>query len=173
MVRDKNERALVIGKLLNIRDRLDKYIPVKDLDENLLLATWNIRDFDKANRRGFGKRLPESLFYIAEVLSRFDFIAVQEINRLGEWEQVMQILGADYDWIATDVTDNSLGGNGERLTYVWDRRKVHFQSIAGEIVLPDKLLIAGEKAVQTHAISRQFPVRLVQVRYLHRAHLLR
>ncbi len=144
-IRDKPTRNKVIDKLLALRKRLDNSLPAKDLDQNLLLATWNIRDFDKENRRGYGDRLPECLFYIAEIISRFDFVAVQEVNRLGEWKKVMDILGPDFDWIATDVTDNSLGGNGERLTFVWDRRKVQFQNIAGEIVLPDKLLIAQTK----------------------------
>jgi len=76
------------------------------------------------------------------VISRFDFVAVQEVNEINEWEKVMRILGHDWDWIATDVTDPALGGNGERLTYVFDKRKVDFRNIAGELVLPAKLLIS-------------------------------
>jgi endonuclease/exonuclease/phosphatase family metal-dependent hydrolase len=141
-VTPKAARDKVIGKLVNLRDRLDSNVPAKDADHNLLLATWNIRDFDKVNRRGFGKRLPESFYYIAEIISRFDFVAVQEVNRLGEWERVMRILGPQWDYLATDVADTSIGGNGERLTYVWDKRKVWFQNIAGEIVLPAHMLIS-------------------------------
>jgi len=142
----KADRNTVIDKLLNLRKRLDKYIPPKDADHNLLLATWNIRDFDKVNRRGFGKRLPESHFYIAEIISRFDIVAVQEVNQLGEWEQVMDILGPNWSYIATDVTDRSLGGNGERMVFVYDRRKVWHQHIAGEIVLPTSMLISKVEA---------------------------
>ena len=138
----KSERNRVIDNLLSLRGRLDRNIPPKDAENNLLLATWNIRDFDKKNRRGFGNRLPESLFYIAEILSRFDFVAVQEVNRLREWEFVMDILGPSWDYIATDVTDTMLGGNGERMTYVFDKRKVWFKNIAGEIVLPKHMLIS-------------------------------
>ncbi len=141
-VRNKEERRRVIDKLVSLRGRLDRALPGKDADNNLLLATWNIRDFDKANRRGFGPRLPESFFYIAEIISRFDFVAVQEVNRLREWNTVMDILGPDWDYIATDVTDTALGGNGERMTFVYDKRKVWFQNIAGEIVLPTKMLIS-------------------------------
>jgi exonuclease III len=54
----------------------------------------------------------------------------------------MYFLGPDWGFIATDVTDTKLGGNGERLTYVFDRRKVSFQCIAGEIVLPADMLIS-------------------------------
>ncbi|MDH3753482.1 MAG: endonuclease/exonuclease/phosphatase family protein [Acidimicrobiia bacterium] len=140
--RNADDRARVIDRLLALRGSLERTVPPKDADDNLLVATWNIRDLAKTNRRGYGKRLPESHFYIAEVLSAFDFIAVQEVNQLDEWEDIMDILGPHWEYLATDVTDISLGGNGERLTYVWDRRKVYHQNIAGEIVLPAHLLIS-------------------------------
>jgi endonuclease/exonuclease/phosphatase family metal-dependent hydrolase len=132
----------VIANLEALRAQLDRDLPSKDPDYHLLLATWNVRDFAKRNRRGYGERLPESHFYIAEVLSRFDFVAVQEVNQLGELYEVMEILGPDWDFIASDETDTKLGGNGERLTFVYDRRKVWFQKVAGEIVLPNRLLIS-------------------------------
>ena len=135
------ERARVIENLQRLMKQLDRDIPPKDAEENLLLGTWNIRDFGKINRRGYGNRIRESHFYIAEILSRFDFVAVQEVNELGEWYDVMDILGPDWDFIATDVTDPKLGGNGERLLYLYDKRKVWFQKIAGEIVLPANMLV--------------------------------
>lgn len=138
----KRDRNRVIDNLMALREQLDQDVPDKDVNNNLLLATWNIRDFGKRNRRGYGRRLPETHFYIAEVLSRFDFVAVQEINELYEWETVMDILGPSFDYIASDVTDPKLGGNGERLTFVFDKRKVWFQNIAGEIVLPRDMLIS-------------------------------
>jgi endonuclease/exonuclease/phosphatase family metal-dependent hydrolase len=135
------DRPRVVANLQALRAQLDETIPSRDATDNLLLATWNIRDLAKTNRRGFGNRLPESHFYIAEVLSRFDFVAVQEVNELGEWQRILDILGYGWAWLATDVTDTALGGNGERLTYLYDRRKVGFQNIAGELVLPAKMLI--------------------------------
>jgi hypothetical protein len=107
-----------------------------------LLGTGNVRDLGKPSRWGYGPRLKESFFYIAEIISRFDLVAVQEVNELKSLEVVMDILGPDWDFIATDVTDRSLGGNGERLTYVYDTRKVKFQNIAGEVVLPADMLIS-------------------------------
>jgi endonuclease/exonuclease/phosphatase family metal-dependent hydrolase len=135
------ERKRVVDNLVALRAQLDAEVPPKNLETDLLLATWNIRDLGKVNRRGYGERQPETYFYIAETLSRFDFVAVQEVNELDEWEKIVAVLGSDWDWIATDVTDPSIGGNGERLTYLWDRRKVHFRHIAGELVLPTELLI--------------------------------
>jgi hypothetical protein len=136
------ERKRIVANLMALRTQLDEEVPPKNQEADLLLATWNLRDFAKDNRRGWGERFPESHFYIAEVLSRFDFVAVQEINELDEWEKVTRILGPSWEWIATDVTEGS-GGNGERLTYLYDRRKVWFQNIAGEIVLPANLLITA------------------------------
>ena len=142
-IRSRSERARVIGNLQALSKQLDEEIPDKDADDNLLLASWNIRDFGKRGSRwGYGKREYETFYYIAEVLSRFDFIAIQEINELDEFEEVMEILGDDWDYIATDVTDPSLGGNGERLTYCFDKRKMRFKNISGEIVLPPNMLIS-------------------------------
>jgi endonuclease/exonuclease/phosphatase family metal-dependent hydrolase len=139
----QEERKRVVTNLKKLREQLDADVGPKDMDDSLLLATWNIRDLGKLNRRGYGERLPESYFYIAEVLSHFDFVAVQEVNELDEWEKIVEILGPEWGWIATDVTHPSLGGNGERLTYLFDRRKVSFRNVAGEIVLPANLLISA------------------------------
>lgn len=149
------DRPRVIGHLQRLREQLDRDIPDKDAGSNLLLATWNIRDLGKAGGGwGWGPRLPESHFYIAEILSRFDFVAVQEVNELDEWRKIMDILGPDWDFIATDVTDSSLGGNGERLLYLYDKRKVWFQNIAGEIVLPNSMLITEATEASKEALYR-------------------
>ena len=142
-IKNSEERTRTVKNLLQLRRQLDRSVPSKDAEDNLLLATFNIRDLGKRNRRGWGKRLPESWFYLAEVISRFDFVAVQEVNQLEEWQHIMDILGHDWGFIATDETDPKLGGNGERMTFAYDKRKVWFQSIAGEIVLPPSMLISG------------------------------
>lgn len=162
-VKRDRERKRAIDNLIRLRKRLDLSIPAKDADDNLLLATWNVRDFGKPvrKRRGWGGRLPETWFYIAEVISRFDFVAVQEVNELPEWHEVMDILGPNWDFIATDETDPALGGNGERMTFVYDKRKVWFQNVAGEIVLPPSYLISpsefevqGKKVVAGNQFKR-------------------
>lgn len=142
-IKDPERQKFVAQNLIKLAERLDQTIPSKDAEHNLLLATWNIRDFGKRNNRGFGPRVPEAMFYIAEYLSRFDFIAVQEVNELYDFREVLEILGDSWDYIATDVTDPKIGGNGERLTYLFDKRKVQFQNIAGEIVLPNDMLVTN------------------------------
>lgn len=119
-------------------------VPRKDLRKTLLLATWNIRDFGRPGGRGYGERTLESLMYIAEVISAFDLVALQELNAdMGLFRRVVRLLGKSWDFIVTDVTEGA-SGNGERMAYVFDRRKVSFRGIAGEITLkPDDLVDGG------------------------------
>lgn len=102
----------------------------------LRIATWNIREFDT---RKYGGRLRESLYYIAEVLSHFDLIALQEVREdTRALETIMRLLGRhDWDYIATDVTEGR-PGNRERMVFVYNKRKVRFTNIAGELTLPQK-----------------------------------
>lgn len=144
-----SDRKYVVGKILKLKEQLRQDVPIKQSEDALLIATWNIRDLGKINRRGYGNRTKDSHYYIAEIISAFDVLAIQEVNELQEWEIIMRILGPSWDYIATDVTHSKLGGNGERLTYVYDKRKVWFKNIAGEIVLPNHMLISQSKLVET------------------------
>lgn len=129
------ERIPVIDNILSLQKNLRKEIPSKRLESNLLIATWNIREFGK-NQKAL--RLPECFYYIAEIISTFDLVAVQEIGyNLTDLTTLMRLLGSDWDYIITDVTEGT-SGNGERLAYLYDKRKVTFRKIAGEIVLPPK-----------------------------------
>ena len=132
-------------RLLAIRKRLEP-IRKRKSESTLLLATWNIRDFD-SGKFGWGKRRPETLYYIAEMIACFDLVAVQEVARdLGPLEEVMRILGREWDYIATDTTEGT-GGNGERMAFLYNTEKVWFRKVAGEIVLPDGQLIVSKKKV--------------------------
>jgi len=62
--------------------------------------------------------------------------------------KMMEILGPTWCYIATDVTEGS-GGNSERMAYVYDKSKVLFRNIAGEIVLPKKAEIDDEQFART------------------------
>ncbi|HWM48030.1 MAG TPA: endonuclease/exonuclease/phosphatase family protein [Xanthobacteraceae bacterium] len=116
-------------------------------DASLLLATWNIRDFD-SNKFGFGPRLPETFYYIAEIISCFDLVAVQEVARdLSALEKVMAILGREWSYIATDTTEGP-SGNAERMAFIYNTEKVWFRKIAGEVVLPQGQLVVSRKKVR-------------------------
>lgn len=134
------------ARLLDIRARLAP-IQTRKSDASLLLATWNIRDFD-SNKFGWGPRLPETFYYIAEMIACFDLVAIQEVNRdLSALRTVMAILGREWDYIATDTTEGT-GGNGERMAFVFNTEKVRFRKIAGEVVLPDGQLIVARKKME-------------------------
>lgn len=138
------DRKRSVKSLQRLRKQLDKEIPPRSLEDTLLIATWNIRDFD-SNKFKHGPRLTESFHYIAEIISRFDVVAIQEVNDdLGPLERVLDLLGPWWDYITTDITAGS-GGNNERGTIVYDKRKVRFKNVAGEIVLPRKMLVQGEQ----------------------------
>lgn len=145
-----SDRKFVVEKLIKLKKQIKDSIPLKQAEDTLTIGTWNIRDFGKINRRGFGNRTKDSHYYIAEILSSFDLVAVQEINELSEWDKVMKILGPSWDYIATDITHDGVGGNGERLTFVFDTRKVWFKNIAGEIVLPNKMLLSNAEMTKTN-----------------------
>lgn len=118
------------ANLRELRQQLDTEIPRRSIFETLLLATWNIQAF------GASSRTEESLWYIAEILSRFDLIAVQEVKRdLGELDRVCRLLGPWWRYLVTDSSEGD-GGNDERLAFLFDTRKVRFGGMAGEIVLP-------------------------------------
>ncbi len=124
----------VTQNLLALKEAL-KEIPEKTTDKNFLLATWNIREFD-GNK--YGNRLEETYYYMAEVISSFDMVAVQEIKgSLSPLKKLMRILGHHWDYLVSDITEGTQG-NGERMAYIYDKRKVQFTSVAGEIVIPPK-----------------------------------
>jgi hypothetical protein len=90
----KDVAARCAQRLLALRKQLEPICKLKS-ERSLLLATWNIRDFD-SNKFGYGPRLPETFFYLAEIISAFDLVAVQEVNRdLRALQTVMRILGRE------------------------------------------------------------------------------
>lgn len=138
----KTERTRIIDNILRLKKSIVAQVPKKTLDTNLLIATWNIREFGKNSK---AKRNAEAFHYIAEVISAFDLVAVQEVAQdMDDLKALMKIIGNDWDYIVTDVTEGA-SGNGERLAFIYDTRKVSFRKMAGEIVLPDTA--AGQKQI--------------------------
>ena len=162
------ERERTVSGLQRLRKQMaDVDFPAKKASRSLILGTWNLRNFDD-DRFNYGPRMKESLYYIAEIISRFDILAVQEIcEDLGPLDELMYVLGNQYDYILTDVTHSGLGGNKERLGFIYDKEKVRFKGIAGEIVLPEKMLVS-EVADKKRQFSRtpfgvEFPLAVSTV----------
>ena len=121
---------------------LDEKIPAKSLDKNLLIATWNIRAFGGLTRKyksvsgDSPKRDQHSLMCIVEIIRRFDVIAVQEVkSNIRALRDTMLELGSDWSLILTDVAKGS-AGNGERMAYIFDTRRVQLSGLACELVVP-------------------------------------
>ena len=106
-------------RLVAMRRNSLKAVRAQRDDSSFLLATWNLRDFD-SNKFGFGPRLDESFYYIAEILACFDLIAIQEVNNdIRPFERLMKILGEhEWDYLLTDMTAGTYwqsGADGLRL----------------------------------------------------------
>lgn len=129
------EQRRISAKLLTLRAQLDAQIPSRNIDRSLLLATWNIREFDSDK---YGFRTEESMLYLAEIISRFDVVALQEVREdLSALNRLKELLGSWWHFIYTDVTEGNKG-NRERMAFLFDSRKVSFGGLSGEIVLPEK-----------------------------------
>ena len=85
------EERRTAQRLLMLRAKLEAELPERNIYESLLLATWNIREFDSTK---YGMRSKEAMYYIAEIVSRFDLVAVQEVREdLQALENLKETLG--------------------------------------------------------------------------------
>ena len=140
---DAPTRKRIVAGLKRLRAGLSAAIPPRTSTDTLLLATWNIREFDSGK---YGYRPEEPYYYIAEILSRFDLIAIQEVrDGLYPLQKLLKLLGSWWDFLVTDVTLGT-AGNSERMAYLYDRRKVSFTGLAAELVLPDGSGVKTEPA---------------------------
>jgi endonuclease/exonuclease/phosphatase family metal-dependent hydrolase len=148
----------VQAELDQLEAALDSELPRKELDHNLLLATWNIRAFGSVTKKWTAsgsdspKRDYRGLRAIIEIVSRFDVIALQEVTgNLRALRYMMKSLGPDWGFLMTDVTQGAAGHN-ERMAFVFDRRRVQPSGLAAELVVQPEWL--DEIAVD--ALTRQF-----------------
>ena len=148
-----------------LQQDLNIKIPPKKFDRNILIATWNIRAFGDLTRKWIskGKDSPKrdlhSVLCIAEILSRFDVIAIQEVkSNIRALRDTMKILGNHWGLILTDVTRGS-AGNGERMAYLFDTRRVQLSGLACELVVPkEELGKIGEDALQEQFVRTPYAV---------------
>ena len=132
-----------VEDIVRLRRRIEASgVPDKVIDHNLIVGTWNVRALgavypDWVENPDSPKRNLRAMACIAEIVRRFDVIAIQEVKRdtSGIRMLVHDFLGPDWCLIISDVTAGS-EGNAERLAFVYDRRRVQPSGLAGEIVLP-------------------------------------
>ena len=146
--------AAVAAEVRKMGTALDGAVPAKRA-KNLLIASWNLRAFGAltekwdAKSKDSPKRDWHAVALIAELVSHFDVIAIQEVRRdttalrflLGE-------LGKDWRFITSDVTEGD-AGNDERLTFVYDSTRVEPSGLVGEVVLPPAVDKASAQFART------------------------
>jgi endonuclease/exonuclease/phosphatase family metal-dependent hydrolase len=137
---------------------LDKVMPAKASNANIVIGTWNLRafsDLTKAWETPTGAspaRNFADVTYIATFIRRCDVVAVQEVRgNLRALRHLLKVLGDDWGFILTDVTRGP-AGNDERLAFLFDTRRVRLSGLACELVV----WVETGPRVAAGALSRQF-----------------
>ena len=124
----------------------ERKIP-KKTKSSILIASWNIANLGVQQRRDKDYRL------IAEIISWFDLVAVQEVNDdLSGLESVLQQLKQAAPGCAYRTVFSDKGGNDERLAYVFDANKVQLLDMVGELAIPP----AQHRFITLPGVSRKF-----------------
>ena len=154
----------VQDNLAKLKADLDEKIPSKELDKNLLIASWNIRAFGNLTREWMSKesdsprRDLHSIFCIAEILRRFDVIAVQEVkSNLRALRDTLKLLGDNWSMILTDTNKGS-SGNEERMAYLFDTRRLNLSGLAGELVIPNEWVNNPDKVLKEQFVRSPYAV---------------
>lgn len=125
----------IATRLLALRAELAAKITDDRKSGSLIIGSWNIRAFD-----GGRYRLDESYHYIAEIIDKFDICAVQEVKAdLGPLRRLVKLLGPSWDYFVSDVTGGA-AGNTERMAYLFNKDKVQFRNLIGELVIPSQAI---------------------------------
>lgn len=159
--------AEVKAEVARLEAGLDSDVRAKLIDRNLLVATWNVRAFGGLSdswargEKDDPKRNLADALAIAAVLSRFDVIAVQEArSNLRALRHVLKALGPEWGLILTDVNPPP-DGNGERLAFVFDTRRVRPSGLAAELVIPEDERKGGKRALKEQFVRTPYAVSFI------------
>jgi endonuclease/exonuclease/phosphatase family metal-dependent hydrolase len=107
------------------RHRRVRTIPKREKNK-LLVATWNIANLGLQQRRDQDRSI------IAEIISWFDIVAVQECREnFGDLFDLHEKLPKSYRVIMSDAA-----GNNERVAFLYDSKKLTILEEVGEIAFP-------------------------------------
>jgi len=134
----------IAKRLLALRETMRASPLGRRNHKNLIIGSWNIRAFDEGK-----PRRDESYHYIAEIIDHFDICAVQEVKSdLEPLRRLLNLLGPNWDYFVTDVTEGG-PGNRERQAFLYNKNKVQFRNLVGEITLAKENLIDGKQIART------------------------
>ncbi|MEO6455149.1 MAG: endonuclease/exonuclease/phosphatase family protein [Ginsengibacter sp.] len=93
---------------------------------NMRIATWNIANL------GAQEREDAHLKMIAEILTWFDIIAVQEVKENSEhFQKIVSLMRKSYKFIFSDE-----GGNNERIAFIYNSKKLTLLQEVAELAVP-------------------------------------
>ncbi|HPD94624.1 MAG TPA: endonuclease/exonuclease/phosphatase family protein [Tenuifilaceae bacterium] len=125
MAEDKTLIANDRKALMQLMGTKPYKIPSRKVNENLIVATWNIQQFSN-------NKSPRALQYIADICERFDIIAIQEVKtNLRGLSKLQKLLPGNYKILVSDPT-----GNFERFAFLYDKRTVIPTGLVCEIGFP-------------------------------------
>jgi endonuclease/exonuclease/phosphatase family metal-dependent hydrolase len=133
----KNMSSKEAKKIKKLREIIKtSKIPEKKIDSNLLITTFNIREFGAKRRKNF------AINALAEICSNFDIIAIQELRTdLNDLKRMLEVLGPYWKVIFNDPSGApKRPGNDERLAFLYDNRVVRFTGMAAELMISDDFL---------------------------------
>ena len=102
--------ADVVDEIAALSAALDHVVPRKSPD-NVLIGTWNVRAFDRVSAQWRSTKNDQpirdrsNVACIAEIVRRFDVVAIQEVRRsAAAFLLMLQLLGDGWAFMLTDVT---------------------------------------------------------------------
>ena len=112
--------------LMNHKDNMPgRGIPQKS-NNHILIATWNIANL------GLQKRRDSDYELLAEIISWFDLVGIQEVyDDLKGLREVQRFLPKSYR-----IVFNDKAGNNERAAFVYDSDKISELEMIGEVAVP-------------------------------------
>ena len=129
---DETVRQRITSGLLRLRAQLAAEVPPRRTEKNLLIGSWNIVALGAGDYRD-----AEGYFYLAEILSVFDLIAIQELRpNLSDLGRLTRMLGPSWRYMVNDPTGGD-AGNDERSAYLFNTDRVRLSGVAGELSLWD------------------------------------
>jgi endonuclease/exonuclease/phosphatase family metal-dependent hydrolase len=148
----------VAAEVSRLDAALDKVMPAKAPNGNIVIGTWNLRAFAnlteawETSAGASPARNFADVTYIAAFIRRCDVIAIQEVRgNLRALRHLLKVLGDDWGFILTDVARGP-AGNDERLAFLFDTQRVKPSGLACELVV----WAESGPQIATGALSRQF-----------------
>lgn len=115
-------------------------LPDRKKTDNLLIGTWNVRELgvhtsDDGARTA---RSEEAELYVAQILSHFDLVALQEVFDIRALHRIVAHLEPNYGVALGAPSPGACGREGmggERLGFVYDRRKLRLLDENSTVVI--------------------------------------